>query len=130
MMVSCASIARTISSNMPSPRSAVLFLFLFVILVLYPENNKFSIKTRLGALLVLLIVYVGTCFIQLLTWASVGYTNLGINTRYFVPLIALIPIIISLNKFNLDKSKFDIYSFIFIITFMATLILAFTTKYY
>ena len=109
---------------------AVLFLFLFVILVLYPENNKFSIKTRLGALLVLLIVYVGTCFIQLLTWASVGYTNLGINTRYFVPLIALIPIIISLNKFNLDKSKFDIYSFIFIITFMATLILAFTTKYY
>ena len=81
-------------------------------------------------MLVLLIVYVGTCFVQLLTWASVGYTNLGINTRYFVPLIALIPIIISLNKFNLDKPKFDNYSFILIITFMATLILAFTTKYY
>jgi len=108
----------------------VLLLFLIVILVFYPENNKFSIKTRLGSLTVLLIVYVGTCFVQLLTWAGVGYTGLGINTRYFIPLIALIPLIICANYFNFDSHKFDNYSVIFIITFMAALILAFTTKYY
>ena len=109
---------------------ALILLFLTIILIFYPEKNKFSLKTRIGSLLVLLIVYVGTCFIQLLTWASVGYTNLGINTRYFVPLFALFPIIFNFKDFNWDKSKFNNYSMIFIIAFMAALILAFTTKYY
>ena len=109
---------------------ALILLFLTLILIFYPEKNKFSLKTRIGSLLVLLIVYVGTCFIQLLTWASVGYTNLGINTRYFVPLFALFPIIFNFKDFNWDKSKFNNYSMIFIIAFMAALILAFTTKYY
>ena len=108
----------------------VLLLFLIVILLFYPENNKFSIKTRLGSLIVLLIVYVGTCFVQLLTWAGVGYTGLGINTRYFIPLIALIPVIVSISRFDFDKTKFDKYSIVLILAFMATLIMAFTTKYY
>lgn len=108
----------------------MLFVFLFAVLLLYPENNKFTKKARLGSLLVLLIVYVGTCFVQLLTWSSVGYVQLGINTRYFVPLIALIPIIVAFNYFDWEKSRFDNYSIVFIIAFMAALILAFTTKYY
>ncbi len=109
---------------------AMILLFLIMILFFYPEKNKFSLKTRGGSLFVLLIVYVGTCFIQLLTWASVGVTNLGINTRYFIPLFALIPIIANFAPFDFDKSKFDNYSIVFIIAFMATLILEFTTKYY
>ena len=78
----------------------------------------------------MLIVYVGTCFVQLLTWAGVGYTGLGINTRYFIPLIALIPVIVSISRFDFDKTKFDKYSIVLILAFMATLIMAFTTKYY
>ena len=109
---------------------AMILIFLTCILVFYPEKSKFSLKTRIGTLLVLLIVYVGTCFIQLLTWASIGFTNLGINTRYFVPLFAFIPIILNFKDFNLEKSKFDNYAIVFIIAFMATLIMAFTTKYY
>ncbi|WP_296807953.1 DUF2142 domain-containing protein [uncultured Methanobrevibacter sp.] len=109
---------------------AMILLFLIMILLNYPEKNNFNLKTRLGSLFVLLFVYVGTCFVQLLTWAGVGYTGLGINTRYFIPLFALLPIIVNFKFFKLDKSKFDNYSFIFIIAFMAALILAFTTKYY
>ena len=109
---------------------ALILLFLIAILIFYPEKTKFSFKVRIGSLIVLLLVYVGTCFIQLLTWASVGFTNLGINTRYFVPLFALIPIILNFKDSNLDKSKFDNYSIVFIIAFMAALILAFATKYY
>lgn len=109
---------------------AMILVFLTLILIFYPEKSNFSLKTRIGTLLVLLIVYVGTCFIQLLTWASVGFTNLGINTRYFVPLFALIPIILNFKDFNLEKYKFDNYAIVFIIAFMATLIMAFTTKYY
>ena len=108
----------------------MLLTFLFAVLLLYPENNKFTKKARLGSLLVLLIVYVGTCFVQLLTWSSVGYIQLGINTRYFVPLIALIPIILTFKYFDWDKSRFDNYSIVCIIAFMAALILSFTTKYY
>ena len=109
---------------------AMILLFLIIILIFYPEKHNFRLKTRIGTLIVLLIVYVGTCFIQLLTWAGVGYMNLGINTRYFVPLFALIPIILNFKDLNWDKSKFDNYSMIFIVAFMATLILAFSTKYY
>ncbi len=109
---------------------ALILVFLVIILIFYPEKSKFSLKTRIGTLIVLLIVYVGTCFIQLLTWAGVGFTNLGINTRYFVPLFALIPIIFNFKDLNWDKSKFDNYAIVCIIAFMATLILAFTTKFY
>ena len=109
---------------------AMILLFLIAILIFYPEKTKFSLKTRIGTLIVLLIVYVGTCFIQLLTWAAVGFMNLGINTRYFVPLFALFPIILNFKDFNWDKSKFDNYSIVFIIAFMSALILAFATKYY
>jgi uncharacterized membrane protein len=109
---------------------AMILLFLICILIFYPEKNKISLKTRIATLMVSLIVYVGTCFIQLLTWASVGFTNLGINTRYFVPLFALIPIILNFKSFNIEKSKFDNYAVVFITAFMAALILAFTTKYY
>ena len=77
----------------------------------------------------LLIIYVGTCFIQLLTWADVGSVNLGISTRYFIPLFALLPIIVPFKIDKLDRFS-DKYMMVIIIGFMATLILAFATKYY
>ena len=107
-----------------------LQLFLVAILFIYPRDVKFDLKTRIGALFVLLVVYIGTCFIQLLTWAYVGKMSLGISIRYFIPLLALIPIILNINyKKDIDR-KFDDYSMVFIIGFLATLILAFATKYY
>jgi hypothetical protein len=77
-------------------------------------------------------VYVGTGFVQLLSWSDVGKVSLGLTTRYFLPLFALLPIIASFRIINLDRFKdnFDNYAMIFIVGFMATLILAFATKYY
>ena len=109
--------------------TTLIQLFLIFTLILYPTDAKFSMKTKIGALLVLLIVYVGTDFIQLLTWARVGRTNLGTSLRYFIPLLGLIPIIIHTNRLKPDK-RIDNYSIIIIIGFMAALILAFATKYY
>ncbi len=110
----------------------LIWAFLAVTLVFYPNKVKFGYKERLGALIVALIVYVGTCFIQLLTWADVGGITLGISTRYFIPLFAFLPIIVSLkiSKPVWFKDNFDNYAMVFIIGFMATLILAFATKYY
>ena len=109
-----------------------LWIFLALTLLFYPNKVKFNTKARIGSLLILLMIYVGTCFIQLLTWADVGRTNIGVSARYFLPLFALLPIIVPFKIKRLDgfKDIFDRYAVIFIIGFMATLILAFATKYY
>jgi len=107
-------------------------MFLAVMLLAYPKKIRFNKRTRIGTLFIVLMIYVGTCFIQLLTWASVGKLNLGLSTRYFVPLFAMFPIIgtfrigwLEKNKDNLDK-----YAMVFIIAFMAVMVLSFATKYY
>lgn len=52
--------------------------------------------------------------------------------KVLLPLFALLPIIVPFRIGKLDKFKgsYDKYAMIFIIGFMATLILAFATKYY
>lgn len=110
--------------------TAILLIYLAFTLLAYPRNVKFELKSKLGSALVILIVYIGTCFIQLLTWASVGYYNLGISTRYFVPLFALLPVVIWIKKNPIDKYEFDKYAMVFMISFMALLIISFATKYY
>ena len=112
--------------------TVLIWIFLTATLIFYPKKTKFDSKARLGALIILLIIYVGTCFVQLLTWADVGHRALGISTRYFLPLFALLPIIVS-DKITLPerfRDSFDSYAIVFIIGFLATLILAFATKYY
>lgn len=110
----------------------LLWIFLAATLLFNPNNSKFNYKTNLGSLLIILIIFVGTCFIQLLTWADVGGTNIGVSARYFLPLFALLPLVVPLRikKFDKYKERIDKYTMIFIIGFMATLILAFATKYY
>ena len=68
-------------------------IFLTIILFTYPENIKFDLKTRAGTFSIVLLVYIGTCFVQLLTWAYVGKLELGTSIRYFIPLLALFPVI-------------------------------------
>ncbi|WP_407424327.1 DUF2142 domain-containing protein [Methanobrevibacter sp.] len=63
--------------------TTLLQLFLFFVWFLYPRKVKFDLKAKLGALFIILVVYIGTCWIQLLTWSGVGKINLGMSTRYF-----------------------------------------------
>ena len=109
--------------------TTALQLFLLFVLFLYPRKVKFDLKTKLGSLIVILIVYVGTCWIQLLTWSKVGEISLGITIRYFIPLLALIPVIGGISRWG-DVKEIDHYSIVLIIGFMAALVLSFTTKYY
>ena len=106
-------------------------VFTAVILLTYPQKVKFDLKTRLGAFLVFAVIYMGTFFVQLLTWEEVGQMYVGVHIRYFIPLLALIPIFIQLN-FSGDEnaSRFDRYTYVFIIGFMATLIMALVTRFY
>lgn len=109
--------------------TSCLQIFLAIILFAYPDDDNFDLKSKIGSLIVLLVVYVGTCFVQLLSWAYVGQMRLGISVRYFIPLFALIPLFIPHWNYC-RQDKFNDYAFVFIVGFMATLILSFLTKYY
>lgn len=112
--------------------TVLIWIFMVFTLLFYPNKSEFNSKARIGSLIILLMIYVGTCFIQLLTWADVGGMSLGVSIRYFLPLFALLPIIVPFKIEKLDRFKenYDNYAMVFIVAFMATLILAFATKYY
>ena len=102
--------------------------FLAIVLFAYPQKVKFDKRTKIGALTVFIIIYIGTFFVQLLTWSNVGNMEVGVHMRYFIPLLGLIPIIFQINK--MDNEKFDKYMMVFIIGFMATLIIAIAFRFY
>lgn len=104
--------------------------FVAIVLFTYPHKVKFDLKTKLGALFVFAVVYLGTFFVQLLTWAEVGHMDVGVHMRYFIPLLGLIPIFFQLNYCNDEGKRFDKYTFVFIIAFMSTLILTLATRFY
>ena len=107
-----------------------LLSFLAVTLLAYPQKLKFELKTRLGSLGLMLIIYVATCFIQLLTWAFIGQFNLGLSLRYFIPLLALVPVALWIKYNPIEKEVFDKYAIVLIVVFLATMIISFSTKYY
>lgn len=117
------------SFNTYSFITLALELFLAIILFTYPQKVKFNNKTKIGAFIVFILIYIGTLFVQLLTWANVGELNMGTHMRYFIPLLTLIPIFIQFNYFKVDDN-FEKYTIIFIIGFLATLILAIAMRFY
>ncbi len=90
-------------ANLP-PYSSRLLAYLYavffgVVAFLYPNNIKINNKTRWGVFLVFLIIYLGIIGVQYLTWCSVGLPYIsGIFGRYFIPLLSLIPIFLTLNN--------------------------------
>lgn len=110
--------------------SILLAAFLAIFLFAYPNDFKFDLKGKLGVFIIFLIIYYGTYFVQLLTWAYVGNMYVDVHMRYFIPLLALIPIFIQIKNNPFKRETFDKYAFVFIIGFMAVFILALATKYY
>ena len=107
-----------------------LLLFLAVTLLSYPQKIEFKIRTRVGSFFIILLIYLGTAFIQLLTWAFVGEYNLGLSLRYFIPLLGLIPVALWIGHNPIEKKEFDKYAILLIVAFLATMAISFATKYY
>ena len=56
---------------------------------------------------VFLVVYVSTFLIQYLSWTPVGYgTILGVQARYFIPILILIPFMIG-RGYNKKLDNYD-----------------------
>ena len=99
--------------------NSMLLIFLGSIFFLYP-HEKINSKTKIGALLVFFIIYFGTSILLMLTWAPYGsLSKAGIQSRYFFPIYALLPLFLGINHFEGDISDINKYIVMLTIAFMA-----------
>lgn len=111
--------------------SAVFPLFLGCVFLAYPNENKFEFKNRFFALLILILIYFGICFVQFLTWTPGGKLwASGISPRYFLGLFPLIPFIFNFNIADKKSVEFDGYVLTLTISFMAIMVIAFIFGFY
>lgn len=111
--------------------SSLYLLFTGAVYLLYP-HERFKPKTRIGALLVFMILYFGTYILFMLTWTPVGdLTNIrGVQARYFFPALALIPIFLGFNHSDMDTSKIDACLVMLTISFIVFRLLDLTIQVY
>lgn len=96
-------------------KSIAILLIMFIggVCLFYPLEEKFNIKTRICILIISSIIFFSIYLIQFFTWTPVGYHYIdGVQSRYFLPLLPLAPII-----FNLNKKKSDVNLDNFVLTF-------------
>ena len=77
------------------------FIFFTIICFVYPVYENILKKERLIIGLCLVILIVGTYFVQYLTWSVVGDNSLsdsGVFPRYFIPIMALLPFVLNINR--------------------------------
>ena len=97
-----------------------LINFLYVIFYLgvslfYKLDVNLKKKERIILALIFLIAYVGIYIIFYLTWSPLGSTTiLGVQSRYFLPVIALLPLIINVKSRQIEINELYIFTFIII----------------
>lgn len=75
------------------------FIMFGALALCYPSEMELSMLSRVLLLLLCLAIVVGTMMIFYLSWTTVGASTIeGVQGRYFIPLFALIPMIINLNS--------------------------------
>ena len=102
----------------------VYLLFLGAVGLMYP-HEKIHLKSKVGALIVLLMIYTATYMVLLLTWTPVGQIGdiAGVQARYFYILFPLIPFIFGFNHMSGDKLDMDNYIIVITVAFVAFSIL-------
>ena len=111
--------------------SAIYPLFIGAIWLIYPKLEKINIFDRISPFLVLIIIYAGTCILQLISWGMVGHLeDMALHARYFFPLFALIPFIFGFNSVNKKDKKLDLYIICLTIAFLAAFPIKLVALYY
>ena len=109
-----------------SPALAILYMLFFIVFsLIYPLEEKFKIKTRIEALLIGALIYIGVIGVQYLTWASVGAESVvnGVFSRYFLPLLIFVPFIINTDFFDYDKEKLSLMFLTIALSFISGMIM-------
>lgn len=109
-----------------SPILAVLYMIFFIVFsIIYPLDEKFNIKTRVKGLLIGALIYIGVIGAQYLTWASVGADTVmnGVFSRYFLPLLIFVPLVINTDYFEFDKEKLSLIFLTIALSFISGMIM-------
>lgn len=110
--------------------SLSFIIFYIGFCILYPNNIKLNKKFRLGIFLITFLILFGTYFVQYITWSNVGKLNIsGVYGRYFLPLVALGPLILNYNNKKSTKNK-DLLVICIMMCFLSGMILLTFMKYY
>ncbi|MCF0225961.1 MAG: DUF2142 domain-containing protein [Methanobrevibacter sp.] len=105
------------------------FVFFMFMSIFYPIKIKFSKYKRLLLFLFMVVFYLGIFFSIYMAWNPVGYPGLyGVQARYFVPLFALVPLVISYPVMKLKDM--DSYIITGILIFMAGMLMLVITHFY
>ena len=83
-------------------------------------------------LLIGFLIYFGVIAVQYLTWASVGAETVmnGVFSRYFIPLLIFVPLILNTDFFEQDREKLSLTFLTIALSFIsAMIILTVTIKY-
>ena len=103
---------------------AFLAFSLFYKLDINLDKNK-----RIILSIIFLIIYIGIYGILYLQWTPVGSNViLGVQTRYFLPIIFMVPLIINLKNKKIENK--EMYVLTFIIIFISGLMMLPITHYY
>ena len=104
------------------------FVFFILFSIFYKQEINLSKIKRIILLIICLITYFGIFAILYLQWTPVGSDIiLGIQARYFIPIIALLPLIINYDLKSIEKYKYLMMAIVF---FMTSLLLLTITHYY
>lgn len=117
---------------MDSPIFNIIYVaFIGSIILLYP-HPKFNLKSRIITFVTGGIYYVGTYITFLLSWTKVGVLDAisGVQTRYFIPLLILLPFIFGINHANDEKDEIDSYVITISISFLALQLMWYACKVY
>ncbi|WP_407378498.1 DUF2142 domain-containing protein [Methanobrevibacter sp.] len=108
----------------------ILYILSFLVFSLfYKLDVDLEKNKRIILSIIFLIIYIGIYGILYLQWTPVGSNViLGVQTRYFLPIIFMIPLIINLKNKKIENK--DMYVLTFIIIFLTGLMMLPITHYY
>lgn len=107
------------------------FLFFFAVSIFYCNKVNLSKIKRIFLAIIFLVVYVGFYAIQYLQWTPIGLNVvLGVQARYFLPIILLIPLIVNLKENKLKIKDLDSWIITLIIVFLSGLLILTISHYY
>lgn len=113
----------------------ILFFVFFITFSLFSESLNLNKNKKIGIILIFLLVYGGTFFTQYLSWKPIGFIDitgmdvLGVQARYFVPILILIPMVLGSNLNN-KVNNLPLKTVLAVIIFLSGMILLTTSTFY
>jgi uncharacterized membrane protein len=112
-----------------------LFAVYYFILLIYSKTDlKIKNIIKFGSFMVSMIIYFGVLFAVYLTWTPVGSNIVeGLQGRYFLPLLTLLPLGVTSNNFSFLKDKekeMDLLFVVLMIVFLSSVFILLIYFYY